>query len=169
MCFWKGSSQTDMFVSNGWTIYFHRVFEERYRELLARAARLKKRLPAEQYKQHPEVKLLARLNRVITETIPADPESSAFWLKGDLSKFRRTKGHGLPDRYRLFWAFSSRLKVIIILYLNDDTTLRKQGASSDPYTVFSGLLQQGELGQDFEANWRVVETELRRKQKEPPE
>lgn len=157
-----------MFVANGWTIYFHRVFEERYRELLANAGKLRNRLPPEQYVQHAEVKLLAKLNRVLREVIPANPEARDFWLEDDLSKFRRTKGFGLPDRYRLFWAFSTRLRIIIILYLNDEQTLRKRGSATDPYSVFRRLIQRKELGSDFDANWRMVQEDLKEQLKKGP-
>jgi toxin YhaV len=155
-----------MYVENGWQIRFHRVFAERYRELLANVRRLRDRLPPDQYAHHPDVKLLASLDRVIRKIIPADPEAREFWLKGNLSKFRRTKGSGLPDRYRLFWVFSARLRVIIILYLNDSDTLRKEGSSRDPYAVFQRLLGQGTVGADFEANWTMVQTELERQKKD---
>ena len=43
------------------------------------------------------------------------------------------------------------------LYLNDETTLRKEGAGTDPYAVFGRLRDRGEIGADFAANmalWR---------------
>lgn len=64
------------------------------------------------------------------------------------------KKHGLPERYRLFYTFSSVERVIIPLYLNDIDTLRKRGAGSDPYQIFKRMLHRGEVGSDFEANWR---------------
>jgi hypothetical protein len=63
------------------------------------------------------------------------------------------KKHGLPERFRLFYTFSSAQRVIIPLYLNDANTLRKRGAGSDPYEIFKRMVRQGDVGTDFEANW----------------
>ncbi len=59
----------------------------------------------------------------------------------------------MPERYRLFYTFSSVERVIIPLYLNDAHTLRKRGAGSDPYEIFKRMVRRGEVGSDFEANW----------------
>lgn len=63
------------------------------------------------------------------------------------------KKHGLPERYRLFYTFSSVERVIIPLYLNDADTLRKRGAGSDPFEIFKRMVRRGEVGSDFEADW----------------
>jgi toxin YhaV len=119
-------------------------------------------LPEEEVRRHPTVKLLATISRLLTEIIPVDPNAPDFRLSGSLSKFRRARGHGLPERYRLFWVFSSSQRIIIVLYLNDEETLRQAGSRTGPYTVFSRLVERGEIGTDFAANWEIVETERRR-------
>ena len=101
---------------------------------------------------HPDVKLLAAVVRIARTIVPADPDHPDFRLRGNLARFRRAKGHGMPSRYRLFWVFSSRARAIVFLYLNDASTLRKQGAKSDPYERFSAPARRGEIGPDFEAN-----------------
>ncbi|MGH2354406.1 MAG: type II toxin-antitoxin system YhaV family toxin, partial [Chloroflexota bacterium] len=120
-------------VVNGWTLLNHPVFGRRYIELRNEARRLKRELSGEQYVQHPLVKLTAAVHRLLTEIVPRDPNAPEFRLRGDLAKFRRAKGRGLPPRYRLFWAFSDRAKAIIFLFLNDESTLRKEGSKTDPY------------------------------------
>jgi len=67
-----------------------------------------------------------------------------------LAGFRRAKGHGLPPRYRLFWVFSSRRKIIIFLYVNTEGVLRKEGDKNDVYAVFERLVRRGDIGADFE-------------------
>ena len=74
-------------------------------------------------------------------------------MEEDLSKFRRVKKHGLPERFRFFYTFSSVQRVIIPFCLNDAKTLRKRGAGSDPYEIFKRMVSQGNIGSDFEANW----------------
>ena len=118
-----------------------------------------------EYRQHPTVKLFASIIRLIREVIPSDPNAARFRLTGALRTFRRAKNLGMPPRYRLFWVFSERHRTIVFLYLNDETTLRKEGSSSDPYAVFSRLVARGEIGADFASNlcaWRTTypDTEL---------
>ncbi|MGH7777911.1 MAG: type II toxin-antitoxin system YhaV family toxin, partial [Candidatus Dormibacterales bacterium] len=90
---------------------------------------------------------------------PEDPDRKEFRLEGELAMFRRVKKRGLPARYRLFYVFSSEAQAIIFLYLNDDRTLREEGARRDPYVVFTGLLRRGEIGGDFEKNYERWQAE----------
>jgi toxin YhaV len=142
-------------VVNDWTVLYHPIFASRFTALLDEAQRLKARLSQNDYIQHPRVKLAAAVYRLITEVVPANPDAPDYRLHGTLAKFRRAKGQGLPPRYRLFWVFSQQAHVIVFLYLNDDTTLRKAGARTDPYTQFERLVTRGEIGADFAANLRA--------------
>lgn len=148
-------------VKNGWTLYYHHVFGDRYAAMRARAKELKKQLATDDFVRHPDVRLVAAVRRVILDIIPEDPNRSDFWLKGNLAMFRRVKGYGLPDRYRLFYVFSTQVKVVIVLYVNDSGTLRKEDARTDPYEVFSDLVRSGQIGSDFEENleqWRRAQS-----------
>jgi len=142
---------------NGWQVLALPRFSERYAALRREAQRLKDQVSPQEYVRHPAVKLAGAVHRLITQIVPDNPNAPDFRLRGELSTFRRAKGHGLPQRYRLFWIFSERNKTIIFLYLNDEETLRKEGAGSDPYAVFARLVARGEIGADFAANlasWR---------------
>lgn len=137
---------------NGWKLLYHPVFGDRYAQLRARARELKASLPAGEFPTHPDVKLVAAIRRVVLEIIPEDPNRPDFWLGADLAAFRRVKGYGLPDRYRLYYVFSSTARTVIVLYLNDSASLRKDDAKTDPYRVFARLVSSGSLGKDFDAN-----------------
>jgi toxin YhaV len=137
---------------NGWLVLVRPAFTRRYQALREEARQFQQRLPPDEYVRHPLVKLAAAVQRLVTEIVPSDPKAPEFRLRGELGRFRRAKGRGLPPRYRLFWIFSQQARVIIFLYLNDEETLRKEGAQSDPYEVFKRLLASGEIGADFEAN-----------------
>jgi toxin YhaV len=129
-------------------VYFHPRFAEQFNALVA-AAEKAKRVGRD---DHPDVKLLAAVVRLVETVVPADPNDPDFRLRGDFARFRRAKGRGLPSRYRLFWVFSSRARAIVFLYLNDASSLRKAGAGSDPYARFADQLRRGEIGADFDAN-----------------
>jgi toxin YhaV len=139
---------------HGWTVLFAEPFLTAYGDLSARARKLKGALSQEEYEQHPDVKLFLAVRELTRNVIPSGPRHADYRLHGDLAKFRRTKGRGLPKRYRLFWTFSEQLKVIIFLYMNDSASLRKEGDRSDPYNLFSGMVRRGEIGEDFEENYR---------------
>ncbi len=139
--------------THGWKVLYHPLFGDRYNELRARVRKLKEQLTADAFRAHPVAKLLKAVSNTILETVPLDPNRADFWLVGDLARFRRVKKHGLPDRFRLFYAFSSEAKTIIYLYLNDRDTLRKKGAKTDPYEIFGDLVSSGRIGKDFEANY----------------
>jgi toxin YhaV len=67
------------------------------------------------------------------------------------SHWRRVKKNNLPDRYRLFFQFRSDSKTIIYAWFNDESTLRKDGAKTDVYTVFESMLKNGNPPSDWEA------------------
>ena len=99
----------------------------------------------ETYTQHPKTKLLATILRLITETIPRNPNAPEFrqgdTLGPDNRHWFRAKFH---QRYRLFFRFSSKHKVIVYVWVNDESTLRKAGARSDVYAVFKSMLESGD-------------------------
>jgi toxin YhaV len=60
----------------------------------------------------------------------------------------RAKFH---QRYRLFFRFSSKDKVIVYVWVNDESTLRKAGARIDAYVVFKSMLDAGDPPRTLEA------------------
>lgn len=131
---------------------YHPVFGDRYAALRDEARRLKDQLEPEQWRAHPVVKLAAGIRRMVMEVVPQDALAPAFRLRGDLEAFCRASGIALPPRYRLFWVVSPTTRVVIFLYLNDETTLREAGARTDPYQVFARMVRRGQIGPDFESN-----------------
>lgn len=61
-------------------------------------------------------------------------------LREDNRHWFHTKFH---ERFRLFYRFSSKGKIIIYAWINDELTLRKLGAKTDVYQVFQGMLEAG--------------------------
>lgn len=129
---------------NGWTLYVHPLFREQLTRLVEQVESLAKRSP-DHYREEAATKLLATINRYIREVIPRDPNAAEFrqgnTLGADNRHWFRAKFH---ERYRLFYRFSSKEKVIIYAWVNDDRTLRKAGSKTDPYSVFRGMLEAGD-------------------------
>jgi toxin YhaV len=131
-------------VVNGWKLYVHPLFEQQFRQLVEQVEALAAKDPMG-YKDLPAAKLLATINRHIRETIPRNPGAAEFrqgnTLGSDNRHWFRAKFH---ERYRLFYRFSSREKVIIYAWVNDERTLRKSGSRTDPYRVFRAMLEAGD-------------------------
>jgi toxin YhaV len=136
--------------ANGWKLYGHKLFIDQFKKLLGEVSELQCRDPTA-YESHPKAKFLATINRLIRETIPEDPTAPEFRQGNTLGKTNkhwfRAKFHG---RYRLFFRFSSQHRIIVYTWLNDDKTLRKAGAKTDPYIIFQSMLKSGNPPQDFE-------------------
>lgn len=131
-------------IVNGWKAYVHPFFEDQLRRLEAQVASLAKSDPAG-YRNQPAAKLLATIHRYIVEIIPRDPGAPEFRLGNTLGPdnrhWFRAKFH---ERYRLFYRFSSKEKVIVYAGVNDERTLRKSGSKTDPYRVFLAMLEAGD-------------------------
>lgn len=130
-------------IVNGWKAYVHPLFEEQLRLLEEQVATLAKKDPAG-YRNEPAAKLLATIRRYIMEIIPRDPGAPEFRLGNTLGSdnrhWFRAKFH---ERCRLFYRFSSKERVIVYAWVNDERTLRKAGSKTDPYRVFRAMLEAG--------------------------
>jgi len=131
-------------IVNGWKLYVHPLFDEQLQRLEDQVEALATRDPAG-YKQRPVSKLLAAIHRLVFEMIPRDPNSAEFrqgnTLGSDNRHWFRAKFH---QRFRLFYRFSSKEKVIVYAWMSDEATLRKSGSRTDPYRVFNDLLKAGD-------------------------
>lgn len=128
---------------NGWTLYEHPLFRQQMEKLISKVEELRKRDPAG-YRNAPAAKLLATIHRYTQEIIPRDPAAAEFrqgnTLGVDNRHWFRAKFH---ERYRLFFRFSSAQRIIIYVWVNDEGTLRKAGAKTDPYVLFRSMLEAG--------------------------
>jgi toxin YhaV len=130
-------------VVNGWTLFQHTLFERQLEKLITRVEDLAAQEP-DAYGSHPSAKLLATIQSYILRRIPQNPGSPEFQQGNTLGKdnrhWFRAKFHG---RYRLFFRFSTARRIIIYVWVNDEKSLRKSGAKTDPYAVFESMLRSG--------------------------
>nr|WP_205619248.1 type II toxin-antitoxin system YhaV family toxin [Neomegalonema perideroedes] len=137
---------------NGWIILAHPLFLDQLEKLTDAVEALKARKPDE-YEKNASTKLLATLNKLLFQTIPADPAATVYRQGSTLGEahkhwFRAKFGNG---RFRLFFRYDSTAKVIIFAWVNDETTLRTYGAKTDAYKVFKGMLEDGSPPDDWVA------------------
>jgi toxin YhaV len=137
-------------VVNGWTLFQHDLFAEQLEQLIAKVEALAAQDP-ETYRSHPAAKLLATIEDYILKQIPRDPSSPEFRQGNTLGKdnrhWFRAKFH---SRYRLFFRFSTEKKIIIYVWVNDEKSLRKASAKSDPYSLFQAMLRSGNPPQSLD-------------------
>ena len=99
--------------AHGWTLYLHPFFQHQLEKLTAQVETLQAKDPL-RYKEQSATKLLATINHHIHEIIPRDPNAAVFrqgnTLGADNRQWFRAKFH---QRYRLFFRFSSKEKVIV--------------------------------------------------------
>jgi len=135
---------------NGWSLFQHALFADQLRSLTEAVEELTKSDP-EGFQTHPKAKLLNTIRKFVLETIPANPNAPDFrqgnTLGEDNRHWFRAKFH---ERFRLFFRFSSKDKVIIYVWVNDEATLRKRGAATDVYEVFKRMLGSGYPPKSFD-------------------
>ncbi len=135
---------------HGWRLLAHPRFFAQYESLLDRVAKVKLSDPVG-WSSHPAAKLLITIRRYILEAIPNNPSGAEFRQGNTLGAgnrhWFRAKIH---QRYRLFYRFSSEARIIVYVWINDESSLRKTGSKRDPYAVFRAMLESGDPPDSFE-------------------
>ncbi len=137
-------------VANGWWLLSWSEFQRQFDTLLAEVEKLRDEDPAG-YASHPKAKLLATILRLVTRDIPRDPGHKDFRQGGTLGDgytgWFRASFH---QRFRLFFRYHSTYRVIVFVWVNTETGLRKSGDRNDPYNVFRRMLDRGSPPNDFD-------------------
>lgn len=132
-----------------WQVYWHGIFENIIYSLIYKINKLETK-HSDEIKGHPAIVLFIAIMDALKK-IREDPTAPQYLLGNTLGKehrdWRRAK-NGLPDRYRLFFKFFGKDRQIFFAWLNDENTLRKDGAKTDCYRVFRRMLDQGLISSD---------------------
>ena len=136
---------------NGWLLLFHDGFLGQLRPLVA-AYRKAKADDRDGYRSNANVKLLAAVARLVLDIVPADPARPEYRLGNALGKaYRDWFRVRFFQRFRLFFRYHGRARIIVFAWLNDETTLRTRGARNDPYAVFRAKLERGDPPADWDS------------------
>lgn len=139
-------------VVNGWQLFAHPLFLDQVEKLTAAVEKAKSKDP-EGFKSSAGAKVLAAIEDLIFKIIPSDPT---------LSKYRQGKALGAnhrhwfcakfaEKRFRLFFRYDTKAKVIIYAWVNDDETKRTYGSKTDAYAVFRLMLNRGRPSSEWKA------------------
>ncbi|WP_066267395.1 type II toxin-antitoxin system YhaV family toxin [Hydrogenophaga palleronii] len=136
---------------HGWTLLFHDCVIEQLQRLQAAAARAQENDP-EGFESNANVKLFRALSQLMLDVVPSDPARDEYRQGNTLGPahrhWRRAK---IGRRFRLFFRYDSKAKVIVYAWVNDEQTLRSAGSKSDPYAVFEKMLGRGNPPDDWNA------------------
>ncbi|WP_295456032.1 type II toxin-antitoxin system YhaV family toxin [uncultured Thiodictyon sp.] len=128
---------------HGWTLLFHTCLVEQLKRLKAAADCAQVSDPSG-FATNANVKLWRALGQLILETVPTDPAREDYRQGNTMgTAYRHWRRAKLGRRFRLFFRYDSKAKVIVFAWINDENTLRSPGSKSDPYAVFQKMLERG--------------------------
>jgi len=134
---------------HGWSLLFHECLIEQLQKLEAAVQRAGKQDP-EGFEANANVKLFNALAHLMLETVPSGPDREEYRQGNTMvAQFRHWRRAKIGRRFRLFFRFDSRARVIIFAWVNDESTLRSSGSRTDPYAVFLKMLERGHPADDW--------------------
>lgn len=137
-------------VINGWTVFAHPLFLTQLEQLISQVEILKKKDPIGYIKKNAS-KRLAAIIKLAFEVIPQDPMRIEYrqgaTLGTDRKHWFRAK---FFQQYRLFFRYHAQVKMIVYVWVNDETTKRAYESSDDAYLVFRNMLESGHPPDDWE-------------------
>jgi toxin YhaV len=129
---------------------FHSCLIEQLQKLEAAALRAQSHDPVG-FETNANVKLFRALATLIFEVVPSDPNREEYRQGNTMgTEFRHWRRAKIGRRFRLFFRFDSKSRIIIFAWVNDENTLRSSGAKTDPYIVFQKMLKSGNPPDDWD-------------------
>ena len=128
---------------HGWTLLFHDGLTDQLRKLNQAVQRARRNDPVG-FPSNANVKLFQALSRLMLEVVPQDPSRDEYRQGNTLgTRYRHWRRARIGRRFRLFFRYDARAKVIVNAWVNDQRTLRSSGSRTDPYSVFARMLARG--------------------------
>jgi toxin YhaV len=135
---------------HGWKLLAWAGFAEQYGRLVASVEALRRKDPTG-YAAHPQAKLLAAVQKLVLDVIPRDPGADIFRQGNTLGPAHRHWFRArFHQRFRIFYRFHTARRVIVFAWMSEEGTQRKEGARTDPYHVFRGMLERGSPPSDMD-------------------
>jgi toxin YhaV len=130
-------------VINAWTLLFHEAIVGQLKNLADTCQRARKSDP-KNFHLNANVKVFAALAKLMLEVIPADP-SRPQYRQGNIlgAEYRHWLRARFFGRFRPFFRYDGRARIIVYAWVNDERSLRQQGGSKDPYEIFRRMLASG--------------------------
>jgi len=137
-------------VIHGWTVFAHPLFLARLEALSAQVEAQMQKDPAG-YAKKNAYKRLAAIRRLAFDVIPQDPTKAEYrqgvTLGGDHKHWFRAK---FFQQYRLFFRYHTPSRIIVLAWVNDESSKRAYDSSDDVYKVFQKMLLTGRPPDDWD-------------------
>lgn len=138
-----------MIQRHGWNLLFHECLSDQLQKLHVAAERARRRDPLEA-ESNANVRLFSALSKLIFDAVPSDPGREEYRQGNTMGPaFRHWRRAKIGSRFRLFFRYDSKTRIIIFAWVNDETTLRSADSKSDPYAVFQRMLKRGSPPNDW--------------------
>jgi toxin YhaV len=136
-------------VINGWSIFAHPLFLAQFEELATQVEQLRHKHP-KNYKKKNATKRLAAIAKLAFDVIPQDPTRNEYRqgasLGDDYKHWFRAK---FFQQYRLFFRYHQESKIILLVWVNDESSKRAYESNTDAYKVFKKMLASGHPPDDW--------------------
>lgn len=150
-----------MIQRHGWSLLFHACLSEQLQRLHAAAERAQQQDP-QGFEANANVRLFTALSKLIFDALPSDPGREEYRQGNTMGPaFRHWRRAKVGRRFRLFFRYDSKTRIIIFAWVNDENTLRSSGGKSDPYAVFQRMLERGHPPDDWEALMAASQSDWR--------
>jgi len=138
------------FVVHGWTLFAHPLFLSQVKALAKQVEALQQKDPVG-YLNKNATKRLSAITKLAFDIIPQDPTRAEYrqgnTLGGQHKHWFRAK---FFQQYRLFFRYHAPSKIIVLAWVNDDSTKRAYESSDDAYRVFRKMLDSGHPPDDWD-------------------
>ena len=134
---------------HGWRLLFYTELSKQLAELENAADRARRKDP-QGLTSNANVKLLQAVDRAMSEIIPQDPSRAEYRQANSLGRgYRHWRRAKIGRRFRLFFRYDAKARVIVYAWMNDQRTLRSARSKRGPYAVFARMLTQGNPPNDW--------------------
>jgi toxin YhaV len=146
----SGAGANVVVSRDGWGILLHPLLLDQLERVIGAAEHERSRRGPDD-PAGANMKIAASLWQLLLADIPQDPSRSTYrqgnTLGGEMRHWMRAKfGNG---RFRLFFRYHSKARVIVFAWVNDSETLRAYGSRTDAYAVFRRMLDTGNPPDDW--------------------
>ena len=130
-----------MIQRHGWSLLFHECLSEQLQRLHAAAERAQQQDP-QGFESNANVRLFAALSKLIFDAVPSDPGREEYRQGNTMgAAFRHWRRAKVGRRFRLFFRYDTKTRIIIFAWVNDENTLRSSGSKSEPPRILRRLLR----------------------------
>jgi toxin YhaV len=137
------TSPNNSWVAHGWTVFAHPLFMQQLQSLSQQVEVLKAKDP-KGYKQKNATKRLAAIVQLAFDIIPQDPTRSEYRQGHTLGEAHKHWFRAkFFQQYRLFFRYHAPSNIIVLAWVNDETSKRAYESNDDAYRVFKKMLDSG--------------------------